>query len=391
MIYRCAARSRGGAEGGGVVDHVPAGLDHRPPHAVADEHQVRLLAPDLHVLEVAARLDVDHEPRLAVVGGRRHRLPHRREVAAPVLGHHQVRPRDHLLLLQPPPVRPRHPRREPAPHAPVPLQLQCPSALAPPPALRETPQHRQGVGHEVGHVVHAALDVGTDAAVLRCRRPREAVQARVLVGQGGRQHGLDRRQGLGLHLRLRRGEVPRRQLRLRRAQLRQRVPQQLHAVGQRQAVAHPQRPRGPPEVRGAVGRRRAHRRRRARHHGRDHLAGRLPRQVRDAAQRRRAHVAVQRARAVPLHGGRVLGAGAGIGCGSTTGTAVVLEKNTLGCGRRGRGDDAGECPVGGDEAERQEDEGEEGGGEGEGKLGRRRHSLGLGRPSHFVCTVRSGR
>ncbi|KAF7006632.1 hypothetical protein CFC21_021659 [Triticum aestivum] len=92
-------------------------------YAVADEHQVGLLGPNLHVLEVSPGLDVEHVPRRAVVGRRRQRLPHRREVAAPVLGHHQVRHADALvLLLPPPPVRRRHPCREPAAHGPVPLE-----------------------------------------------------------------------------------------------------------------------------------------------------------------------------------------------------------------------------------------------------------------------------
>nr|CAB3458962.1 unnamed protein product [Digitaria exilis] len=50
------ARQRGGAEGGGVVDDVPAGLDDRLPHAVADEHEVRLLGPDLHITNLASLL-----------------------------------------------------------------------------------------------------------------------------------------------------------------------------------------------------------------------------------------------------------------------------------------------------------------------------------------------
>lgn len=80
-------RERGGAEGGVVIDDVAGRLNDRLPHPVAHQHQVRLLAPDLHILEIPPGLHANHPPPRAVVGRRRHRLPHRRVVAAPVLGH----------------------------------------------------------------------------------------------------------------------------------------------------------------------------------------------------------------------------------------------------------------------------------------------------------------
>ncbi|KAB8106844.1 hypothetical protein EE612_041350, partial [Oryza sativa] len=198
---------RGRAEGCGVVDDVAAGLDDGLPRAVADEHDVGLLAPDLHVLEVPAGLDVYHVPRLAVVRRRRHRLAHRRELPAPVLRHHHVR---RHLLLQPPPVRRRHPRREPASHAAVPFQWLL---LRPAPPLgREAPHHGERVGDQVGDVVDAALDERPDAPVLRGGRPGEPVEAGVLVRHRRRQHGLHAGGGLlG-------GAVPGGELRGRRAQ-----------------------------------------------------------------------------------------------------------------------------------------------------------------------------
>jgi hypothetical protein len=77
--------SSSSAKGGGVVDDIAAGLDDRLPHAVADEHDVGLVAPHLHVVELTPCLYVDYPPRLVVVGFHCHRVAHRPKVPTPVL------------------------------------------------------------------------------------------------------------------------------------------------------------------------------------------------------------------------------------------------------------------------------------------------------------------
>ncbi|BAS71379.1 Os01g0254350 [Oryza sativa Japonica Group] len=83
-------RKRGAPEGGPAGGHAPAAGDDRLPHPLADDDDVRLLLPHLHVLLVHPSLHVDHVPPPAVARRPRHRLAHRPPPPAPVLRHHHV-------------------------------------------------------------------------------------------------------------------------------------------------------------------------------------------------------------------------------------------------------------------------------------------------------------
>lgn len=87
------------------IDDVTVGLDQRLPDAIPDEHEISLLFHHLHNFKIRTGLYINHDPPLAIVGCSVHRLHYRREVPAPVLGHHEVGLHRNLVLQQLPILR----------------------------------------------------------------------------------------------------------------------------------------------------------------------------------------------------------------------------------------------------------------------------------------------